>query len=64
MTQDQQLLHGLGEAIGTHDARSIAARLGCSLRLIYYWRDGTKGMSGFSRSTIRAHIEAIEKMNS
>lgn len=62
MTPDQQLLHDFGEAIGTHDAKAIAVRLNCSWRIVYDWRAGKHGMSGFAREAIRAHIDAIEKM--
>jgi hypothetical protein len=60
MTPDQRLLHDFGEAIGTHDSLAIAARLSCSRSIVYKWRDGKKAMSGFARSTIEAHIRAIE----
>lgn len=60
MTPDQQLLHDFGEAVGTHDAKSIAVRLNCSWRAVYDWRAG-KNMSGFAREAIRAHIDAIKQ---
>lgn len=60
MTADQQLLHDFGEAIGTHDALSLASRLGCTVRMIYYIRSGERAINGTLRACIGAHMTAIE----
>lgn len=62
MTPDQKLLHDFGEAIGTHDALSLASRLGCTVRMIYYIRSGERAINGTLRACIGAHMAAIRAM--